>query len=118
MEKVIVVTLIVVAVAVMMVVLVAPVKYIRPTIAVLYAATIAAGVWMGWFTRLNSPWFFIAGEVVLFLEFACLIALGFFLIEERRKGLQEKIDRLQQLHVQDDNSGDLANTQEYESNAV
>lgn len=85
MEKVIVVTLIVVAAAVMMVVLVAPVKYIRPTIAVLYAATIAAGAWMGWFTRLNSPWFFIAAEVVFFLEFACLIAPGSFRLRNGEK---------------------------------
>lgn len=118
MGKLILILLIVLSIAVMMVVLVAPVKYIRASIAVLYVMTIAAGVWMGWFTQPHTPWFFIAAEVVLFLEFACLIALGFFLIEERRKGLQEKIDRLQQLHVQDDNSGDLANTQEYESNAV
>lgn len=118
MGKLILILLIVLSIAVMMVVLVAPVKYIRATIAALYVMTIAAGVCMGWFTQPHTPWFFIAAEVVLFLEFACLIALGFFLIEERRKGLQEKIDRLQQLHVQDDNSGDLANTQEYESNAV
>lgn len=90
MEKLILLLMTVLAVVVMGIVLVAPVKYIRATIAALYVMTIAAGVWMGWFTRLNSPWFFIAGEVVLFLEFACLIALGFFQIEERRKGLEVK----------------------------
>ena len=88
MGKLILILLIVLSIAVMMVVLVAPVKYIRTTIAALYVMTIAAGVWMGWFTQPHTPWFFIAAEVVLFLEFACLIALGFFLIEERRKELQ------------------------------
>lgn len=103
MEKVILIALVVLAVFVMMVVLVAPVKYIRATIAVLYVATIAAGVWMGWFTRLNSPWFFIAAEVVLFLEFACLIALGFSLIEKRRKELEERVVSLERHTDQSEN---------------
>lgn len=90
MEKLILLLMAVLAVVVMMVVLVAPVKYIRATIAALYVMTIAAGVWVGWFIQPHTPWFFIAAEVVLFLEFACLIALGFFLIEERRKGLEVK----------------------------
>lgn len=88
MEKLFLLLMIVLAVVVMMVVLVAPVKYIRATIAALYVMTIVAGVWMGWFTQPHTPGFFIAAEVVLFLEFACLIAVGFFQIEERRKGLE------------------------------
>ncbi len=88
MEKLVLILMTVLAVVVMMVVLVAPVKYIRATIAALYVMTIAAGVWMGWFTQPHTPWFFIAAEVMLFLEFACLIAVGFFQIEERRKGLE------------------------------